>query len=161
MDRNVGGYYGPYLKFSGWDAIELQGKADQDVIIYVDGVEGKVIIYKAPEGPSDTYIMGPQMVEAFADSEKEKIGVSSVSAGPGAENTLIGCLNFSFYDPRRKTVRMKQAGRGGTGTVFRDKRIKALVVKYVGVSKCTKRSTTLTLYSVICAPWARHTWSKL
>ena len=133
MDSNVGGYYGPYLKFSGWDAIELQGKADQDIIIYVDGVQGKVIIYKAPEGPSDTYIIGPQMVETFADSEKEKIGVSSVSAGPGAENTLIGCLNFSFYDPRRKTVRMKQAGRGGTGTVFRDKKIKALVVKYMGV----------------------------
>jgi aldehyde:ferredoxin oxidoreductase len=133
MDSNVGGYYGPYLKFSGWDAIELQGKAEQDVIIYVDGIEGKVIIYKAPEGPSDTYIIGPQMVETFADSEKEKIGVSSVSAGPGAEHTLIGCLNFSFYDPRRKTVRMKQAGRGGTGTVFRDKKIKALVVKYMGV----------------------------
>ncbi len=25
VDSNVGGYFGPYLKFSGWDAIEVQG----------------------------------------------------------------------------------------------------------------------------------------
>ncbi len=27
MDSNVGGFFGPFLKFSGFDAIELQGKA--------------------------------------------------------------------------------------------------------------------------------------
>jgi len=133
MDSNVGGYYGPYLKFAGWDAIELQGKAEKDVIVYVDGTQGKVIIYEAPEGTADTHELAEQMLELFADTEEEKIGVSSVSAGSGAEHTLIGCLNFSFYDPRRKTVRVKQAGRGGIGTVFRDKKIKALVVKYLGV----------------------------
>jgi NADH:ubiquinone oxidoreductase subunit E len=37
-------------------------------------------------------------------------------------------LNFSFYDIRRKVPRVKQAGRGGLGTVFRDKHIKAVVV---------------------------------
>ncbi len=42
-------------------------------------------------------------------------------------------LNFSFYDARRKKVRMKQAGRGGLGTVFRNKKIKALVCKVPGV----------------------------
>ncbi len=134
MDSNVGGYYGPYLKFSGWDAIELQGKADKDVIVFVDGIKGKVFVYEAPEGTSDTYPVGERMVELFAESEKEKIGVSSVTAGTGAEHTRMGCLNFSFYDVRRKKVRMKQAGRGGIGTVFRDKKIRALVVKYLGVT---------------------------
>jgi aldehyde:ferredoxin oxidoreductase len=33
MDSNVGGYFGPYMKFNGFDAIELQGKAQKDVII--------------------------------------------------------------------------------------------------------------------------------
>jgi aldehyde:ferredoxin oxidoreductase len=42
-------------------------------------------------------------------------------------------LNFSFYDPKRKKVRLKQAGRGGIGTVFRNKKIKALVCKIPGV----------------------------
>ena len=59
--------------------------------------------------------------------------MSVVSAGPGAENSRWGCLNFSYYDPRRGYVRYKQAGRGGTGTVFRNKRIKALVVKKLNV----------------------------
>ena len=26
IDSNVGGYFGPYLKFSGFDALEIQGK---------------------------------------------------------------------------------------------------------------------------------------
>ena len=32
IDSNVGGYFGPLLKFAGWDAIELQGKAEEDII---------------------------------------------------------------------------------------------------------------------------------
>ncbi len=32
MDSNVGGFFGPFLKFSGFDAIELQGKSKDDVI---------------------------------------------------------------------------------------------------------------------------------
>jgi aldehyde:ferredoxin oxidoreductase len=34
-DSNAGGYFGPFIKFSGFDAIELQGKAASDVIIIV------------------------------------------------------------------------------------------------------------------------------
>ncbi|GAH90774.1 unnamed protein product, partial [marine sediment metagenome] len=30
MDSNVGGYFGSYLKFAGWDALEIQGKAEDD-----------------------------------------------------------------------------------------------------------------------------------
>jgi len=33
VDCNVGGHFGPYAKFSGWDAIEIQGKADEEVIV--------------------------------------------------------------------------------------------------------------------------------
>ena len=41
VDSNVGGYYGPYLKFAGWDALELQGIADKEVIVFVDGLKEK------------------------------------------------------------------------------------------------------------------------
>jgi aldehyde:ferredoxin oxidoreductase len=134
MDSNVGGHFGPLLKFAGWDAIEVQGRAEKDVIVYVDGMKGKVSIIEAPEDlDTNTHILGEKMLEMFAESEGEKRGISSVSAGTGAEHTLIGCLNFSFYDLRRQSVRIKQAGRGGIGTVFRDKKVKALVVKYLGV----------------------------
>jgi aldehyde:ferredoxin oxidoreductase len=128
VDSNVGGYYGPYLKFAGWDAIELQGKSDQEVIIYVDGVLGKVQIFEAPMQTEDTHKLTYELLDLFADEGKEQF-VSSVSAGTGASNSLIGCLNVSYFDKKRNHVKVKQAGRGGTGTVFRDKRIKALVVK--------------------------------
>ncbi len=133
MDSNVGGFFGPFLKFSGFDALEMAGKADRDVMLYIDGVKGVVEIYEAPEEPKSTHILVEQLSEMFADDEKDKKNIGVVTAGDAADNSLIGMLNFSFYDPRRKAVRVKQAGRGGIGTVFRDKRIKALVAKVEGV----------------------------
>ena len=62
-----------------------------------------------------------------------------VSAGPGARNTLIGCLNFTWYDAKRKRARYKQAGRGGIGTVFADKGLKALVVRWDTVTADTNK----------------------
>jgi aldehyde:ferredoxin oxidoreductase len=133
VDSNVGGYFGPLLKFAGFDAIEVQGIADKDVIVLVDGNEGLVQIIEAPQESINSHLISEEMVALFADKPQEKQGVSSVSAGIGAEHTRIGCLNFSFYDSRRQVARLKQAGRGGIGTVLRKKRIKALVVKYVGL----------------------------
>jgi aldehyde:ferredoxin oxidoreductase len=133
IDSNVGGHYGPLLKFSGWDAIEVQGKAeDEEVIVYVDAPRGKVQLLAASEEvPTDTHELGHWLMEYFAESPKEKRLVSFVTAGTGAEHTRMGCLNFSLWDLRRKDIRYKQAGRGGIGTVFRDKGIKALVVRSV------------------------------
>ena len=128
VDSNVGGYYGPYLKFAGWDAIELQGIADKEVIVYVDGEEGVVQILEAPMTTVNTHLLTEELLELFANPKKKNL-VSSVTAGTGADNTLIGCLNVSYYDLRRQQIKVKQAGRGGTGTVFRHKNIKALVVK--------------------------------
>jgi aldehyde:ferredoxin oxidoreductase len=40
VDVNTGGYFGPYLKFSGWDGLEIRGKSEKDVIIFIDGNAG-------------------------------------------------------------------------------------------------------------------------
>ncbi|MBN2043596.1 MAG: aldehyde:ferredoxin oxidoreductase [Anaerolineales bacterium] len=128
VDSNVGGYYGPYLKFAGWDAIEIQGIADKEVIIYVDGEEGKVQIVEAETDEVNTHKLTEILLEMFADPLKPNL-VSTVTAGSGADNTLLGCLNVSYYDLPRRQLKVKQAGRGGTGTVFRKKNLKALVVK--------------------------------
>lgn len=133
VDSNVGGYYGPYLKFAGWDAIEIQGKAEEPVVVIVDGDTGRVTIETAPKESVNTHLVGEELTAMFAEDEKDKRNVSVVSTGAGAEHTRMGCLNFSWYDPRREAVRVKQAGRGGVGTVFRDKGIKALVVRYSGL----------------------------
>ncbi len=133
MDSNVGGYFGPYLKFSGWDALELQGKAENDVIIYIDGNKGVIRIEEAPLEPVNGHVLSEILTEMYADSEEDKKHVTAITAGTAAEHTNIGLLNFSFYDMRRKVARLKQAGRGGIGTVFRDKKIKGIVLKFKGV----------------------------
>jgi len=133
MDSNVGGFFGPFLKFSGFDALELQGKSEKDVIIFIDGINHFVEIFEAPDEASDSHLLAEQLTEIFADNENEKKNIGVVSSGSAAEHSLIGMLNFSFYDSKRKKVRLKQAGRGGIGTVFRNKKIKALVCKIPGV----------------------------
>jgi aldehyde:ferredoxin oxidoreductase len=133
MDSNVGGFFGPFLKFAGFDAIELQGKADRDVIVFIDGINHRVEILDAPGEAMDSHLLAEHLTEIFSDSEKEKKNIGVVSTGSAAEHSLIGMLNFSFYDSKRKKVRLKQAGRGGIGTVFRNKKIKALVCKIPGV----------------------------
>jgi aldehyde:ferredoxin oxidoreductase len=133
MDSNVGGFFGPFLKFSGFDAIELQGNAERDVIIFIDGINHKVEIFEAPAEAPDSHMLAEQLTEIFAENEGEKKSIGVVSTGSAAEHSLIGMLNFSFYDSKRKKVRLKQAGRGGIGSVFRNKKIKALVCKIPGV----------------------------
>jgi aldehyde:ferredoxin oxidoreductase len=127
IDSNVGGYFGPYLKYSGWDAIELQGKAESDVVIYIDGTTGKVIIESAEGLPDESHLLADELTKKYGGEEWKKVSV--VSSGPAADNTKFGCLNFSWYDAPKKKVRYKQAGRGGIGTVLRDKKIKAIVAK--------------------------------
>ena len=134
MDSNVGGSFGPFLKFSGFDALELQGKAEKDVIIFIDGKNGKMEIFEDPGFAEDTHILAEELTELFADDEKDAKNIAIVSTGAGAANSLIGMVNFTFYDMKRKKIRLKQAGRGGIGTVMRDKKIKAIVAKIEGVS---------------------------
>jgi aldehyde:ferredoxin oxidoreductase len=141
MDSNVGGYFGPYLKFSGFDALRITGKSEGDAVLYIDGIEETVEILRIPGLPEDAYALSDVLTDHF--SKGKKVGISVVSAGPGAANTLIGCLNFSWYDNARKRVRYKQAGRGGIGTVFADKGIKAVVARWEQVSQKTNHPADL------------------
>ncbi|QVK20357.1 aldehyde:ferredoxin oxidoreductase [Mycoplasmatota bacterium] len=133
MDSNVGGHFGPLLKFSGWDALELQGKADKEVIVYIDGNEGIIKIMESNIETIDSHILSEELTEMFAKDETDKRNYSIVSTGSAARYSNVAMLNFTFYDVKRKKVRLKQAGRGGIGRVFNDKGIKALVIKYEGV----------------------------
>jgi aldehyde:ferredoxin oxidoreductase len=145
IDSNAGGYFGPYLKFAGWDAIEVQGKAPENVIVFVDGVNRTVQLLACPETDINTHVFAERLMRTFADSEdpRDIAAVSTVSTGVGAEHARWGCLNFSFFDRKRQALRIKQAGRGGTGTVFRDKKIAALVVKSPAVSPDSNRPADL------------------
>ncbi len=134
IDSNVGGYFGPYLKLSGFDALEIQGKADKEVMIFINGEDHFIQIEEVEdteELPEYSHLLTQKLTDKYAkdSSEKEKQKVSVVSTGPAAKHSKWGMLNFSWYSRQRKWASCKQAGRGGIGTVFADKNIKAIVCR--------------------------------
>ena len=135
MDSNVGGYFGPYLKFSGFDALEIQGKTQVPTVILIDGISQQVRILEVTGLPSEAHEISEVLTHHFGQGRPRNISV--VSTGPGAKHTLIGCLNFSWYDAKRSKIRLKQAGRGGLGTVFADKGLKAIVARWDTVTAAT------------------------
>ncbi|MFH1143521.1 MAG: aldehyde ferredoxin oxidoreductase N-terminal domain-containing protein, partial [Candidatus Eisenbacteria bacterium] len=134
MDCNVGGYFGPLLKFCGFDALVLIGKAPAETIVVIDAPRGRITIERAPLESIDAHLLAEELTEIYADDGLDKRNISIVCAGRGAQHTRMGVLNFSFYDWRKKGTRIKQAGRGGIGRVFRDKQMKAVVVRNRGIN---------------------------
>ncbi|MGD9364211.1 MAG: aldehyde ferredoxin oxidoreductase C-terminal domain-containing protein [Desulfobacteraceae bacterium] len=137
MDSNVGGYFGPYLKFSGFDALQIQGRSEKPCIVYIDGMDQCIELLDGQDLPDDAYALSAALSDHFAQGKPRSISV--VCAGPGARHTYMGCLNFTWFDAKRKRVRYKQAGRGGMGTVLEDKGLKALVVRWDTVTMDSNR----------------------
>ncbi|MBN2359519.1 MAG: NAD(P)H-dependent oxidoreductase subunit E, partial [Deltaproteobacteria bacterium] len=129
IDSNVGGYYGPYLKFAGFDALVIVGKAREETLLLIDAVRGTISIEHAPLESPDSHLLAEELTLMYADDELDRRNVAVVSAGSAADHVRMAMLNFSFWDWRRGVTRLKQAGRGGIGRVFRDKKLKALVIK--------------------------------
>lgn len=128
IDSNVGGHFGPLLKFAGFDALAIVGKnKSKNAVIFIDGLTKKVEIMEMEGLPRYSQEISEFLTRFFGEDKPQNISV--ISTGPAAEKSLFGCLNFSWWDFKRKRTRMKQAGRGGTGTVMADKGIKAIVVR--------------------------------
>jgi aldehyde:ferredoxin oxidoreductase len=154
MDSNVGGYFGPYLKFAGFDALQVQGKTSTETVIMIDGIDQTIRLFESAGLPDDAYDLSAVLTDYFAQGKPR--GISVVSAGPGAKNTLIGCLNFTWYDTKRKRVRYKQAGRGGLGTVLADKGIKALVARWDTVTLASNNPADKTSLKQVTKMHARE-----
>jgi aldehyde:ferredoxin oxidoreductase len=132
VDSNVGGHFAPLLKLCGFDALAVSGVSKRDVILIVDADEGAVSIAKAPSFGDEAYFgglsYGENLVKAFNKGELGE-NTAAVTTGIGARNTRFGIINSLFYDKRRKRMRCKQAGRGGTGTVMLAKGLRAVIVR--------------------------------
>ncbi|NQS91032.1 MAG: aldehyde:ferredoxin oxidoreductase, partial [Chloroflexi bacterium] len=134
IDSNGGGFFAPYLKFSGFDALAITGKAEKDMIIVIDGDTQEVRLEEAPEEALNTYPLAGILTEMYAKDERDQKNVSVITSGEAANHIRYAGLNISFYDPKRQEVRVKQAARGGSGRVFRDKHLKGIVVHFSGIS---------------------------
>jgi aldehyde:ferredoxin oxidoreductase len=134
IDSNVGGHFGPLLKLTGFDALAVSGTAKEDIVILVDGEAKRISITPAPLFDSETdkgaLSYGEKLIE-FQSKGIINDSYAAVVAGEGALHSRFGIINSLFFDQRRKRIRSKQAGRGGTGTVMRSKKIRAILVHSV------------------------------
>lgn len=126
IDSNVGGHFAPLLKLSGFDALAIKGIAPEEVALFIDGHAGKIRLMRAPEGEGAISYAIDLMNTLCTGKRPEN--VAAIAAGIGGKNSSFGIINSLFYDTRRRRIRSKQAGRGGTGTVMRHKGLKAIVV---------------------------------
>jgi aldehyde:ferredoxin oxidoreductase len=130
---NFGGYFGAFLKYAGFDALKVTGKADHETIIVIDGLKQEVTIEAAPN-LEEVFDLEKAIAERFVEAGCDKRNIAFMSTGTGAASTVFGCINSHYYDVTKPTpagrgiFRTKQAGRTGLGTVMHDKKIRAIVV---------------------------------
>jgi len=115
---NAGGYFGPEMKYAGYDHLIIQGKAEQPVYLFIHDNE---IDIKPAE-----HLWGKDTweTEEFIKKElqDEKIRVASI--GQAGENLVtMACIMFD---------RSRASGWGGCGAVMGSKNLKAVVVRGKG-----------------------------
>ncbi|MCP4750516.1 MAG: aldehyde:ferredoxin oxidoreductase [Proteobacteria bacterium] len=126
-DSNVGGYFFPHVKNAGFDAISVTGKSDRDVLVVIDGNRGTISIEEAPR--TEFSLFGAEKLIEQWKGDGKASSVAYINAGIGGKNMSFGCVNSVYYDSRRQRCRAKQAGRGGLGTVMREKGLWGIVVR--------------------------------
>lgn len=114
-DANSGGFFGPELKKSGYDALFVKGISKEPVYIWIN--DGKVEIRDASK------LWGMNSKETLKLLKEElgddKIRVSCI--GPAGEN--LSYISAVMNDEHRA------AARGGPGAVMGSKKLKAIAVK--------------------------------
>lgn len=132
VDSNVGGHFGPLLKLAGFDALAVTGRSREEVVVLIDGDAGTIAIAQAPKYDKQTndgaLSYGHRLLKQANNGEYSDC-LAAVSAGKGALHTRYGVIHSLYYDRRRQRTRAKQAGRGGTGTVMRAKKLRGMVVR--------------------------------
>jgi aldehyde:ferredoxin oxidoreductase len=130
---NFGGHFGAYLKYAGFDALQITGIAEKNTMIVIDGFKNEISITKAP-ALDQVFNLEKAIVDQFRKIGHEKKDIVFLTTGVGAANTTYGCINSHYYDAAKPVdgakglYRTKQAGRTGLGTVMMHKNIRAIVV---------------------------------
>lgn len=114
---NCGGKFGPYLKFSGYDGLIIEGKSEKPVYISIINNEVK---FNDAEGymGTDTELLTEKLQESYNDPR-----LSVMSIGPSGEKLV----KFASIQ-----VDSRSFGRGGAGAVMASKNLKAVVLKGSG-----------------------------
>jgi aldehyde:ferredoxin oxidoreductase len=113
-DANCGGFFGPYLKFAGYDGVLFSGIASKPVYLLID--EGKAELRDA----SDLWGLG---VSPMEDILKERHGKKAEVCSIGPAGEMMALTAAIMNDKERA------AGRSGLAAVMGSKKLKAVVVK--------------------------------
>ncbi|MCG8618961.1 MAG: hypothetical protein MI802_22290 [Desulfobacterales bacterium] len=112
---NMGGYWGPELKYAGYDSVIVKGCADR--LVYISINNDKVEIRDAAHlAGLDTYQTQDAIREELNDPEVEVVCI-----GPAGENKIA----YASVHTRLGNA----AGRTGMGTVMGAKNLKAVAVR--------------------------------
>ena len=113
-DANCGGFFGPHLKFAGFDGVFFGGTSTKPVYLFIN--EGKAELLDA----GDFWGLGVTTLEDMLE-ERHGEDIQVCSIGPAGEKlALTACI---MNDKERA------AGRSGLGAVMGSKKLKAVVVK--------------------------------
>jgi aldehyde:ferredoxin oxidoreductase len=117
LDSYAGGLFGPCIKYAGYDALMITGKAKSPVYLIVD--HGKVTLHDASHlcGLSTTETE-KKLKDDLKPNRKGKMSVAAI--GPAGEKQV----RFSGIVTERRMF-----GRGGAGAVMGSKNLKAVVLK--------------------------------
>jgi aldehyde:ferredoxin oxidoreductase len=113
-DANSGGYFGPRLKFAGYDAVFFIGISERPVYLFVNN--GKAELRDA------AYLWGKDTYET-EDILKSELGTDVEIACIGLFGERASLIAAIMHDKGRA------AARSGLGAVMGSKKLKAVVVK--------------------------------
>ena len=115
LDSYAGGYFGPELKFAGFDGVIIRGKAKKPVYLWIK--DGKAEIRDAKDiWGKDNY----KTEELIRKETGEKYARVATTGPAGEKLSLIAGVTSDLT---------RNAGRGGGGAVFGSKNLKAVAVR--------------------------------
>jgi len=113
-ESNCGGFWGPELRFAGYDGLWVTGKAKMPVYLWIE--DGRLEVHNADHlWGKDTY-----KTQELIKQEIGHNGIHVAVIGPAAENGVV--FSGIFCDHGRT------AGRTGLGAVMAAKNLKAIAV---------------------------------
>ncbi len=114
-DSNSGGYWGPELKYAGYDAVFVKGVAKDPVYLHI--FEGKAEL----RGASNLWGKNTRETDQILKKElgDEKVKVACIGPSGELRSLISGIINENG----------RTAARSGVGAVMGSKRLKAVVVR--------------------------------
>ena len=111
----AGEYWGVELKYAGFDAVIVEGKAEKPV--YISIVDGQVAINDAAHLWGKNTKETQEIIRAEMKDARARVAL----IGPGGEKLVkYACIMHGLFDA---------AGRGGLGAVMGSKKLKAIAVR--------------------------------